>query len=307
MRRLRFAWSALFLHLLGAAGCGDDASTGGSAPVGGGGEAGSGGSGAGEPDCASKGGACLPIPAGWQGPIELTDSGNTVCTNEAFRGTYAGEPFEAAPAACECACVGTSACEIELVGYGDGACGKDALEVAAVPDTCQAAPVGAVGFTVTSSPSGACASDGANPNVSPIDFATTVVGCNINLDSCEPNVACVPDIRTFCFYSDTESECPEGFVDARDVLREEDFADNRSCSCSCSPGDVSCTPTVELFSDVACATALDAPTVDGCTSSETTPAAIRVTSGVDGACERTENVVGSVSQSGAGILVCCAP
>jgi hypothetical protein len=297
----------LGLFVLFASACGDDASTAGGGPTGGGGEAGSGGAGAGGPDCVSKGGACLPIPTGWDGPIELTDSGNTVCTNEAFRGTYVGEPFDQPAASCECECVGASACALEITAYDDVACSTGALDVAVTPDACQAAPAGGVGFTATSAPTGLCASDGADPNVPALDFATTVVGCNINLDACEPNVACVPDLRTFCFYSATETECPEGFVDARDVLREEDFADDRSCTCSCSPGDVSCSPTVELFSDVACGTSLGATVADGCTTAKGSAAAIQVSPGVEGACERTENVTGSVIQSGAGILVCCAP
>lgn len=287
--------------------CGDDGSTSGGGPAGGGGEAGSGGAGAGGPDCAAKGGVCLPVPAGWDGPIELTDSGNTVCTNEAFRGTYVGEPFDQPPATCACACVAASACALELTAYDDDNCSTGALDVAVTPDACQAAPAGATSFATSSSPSGLCASDDADPNVPALDFATNVVGCNINLDACEPNVACVPDLRTFCFYSATESECPDGFVDARDVLREEDFADDRGCTCSCAPGDVTCTPSVAVFADAACGVALGASTTDGCTAANGSPAGIQVSAGVQGACELTENVSGTVIQSGAGILVCCAP
>ncbi len=284
--------------------CGDDTTN----PGGGGsGTGGTGGTGGVEETCEDKGGTCLPIPLGFEGPIELSDSGATSCTNEAFEGTYAGEPYEALPAECNCACTADGACSLAVEVHTDTACmdGDTALPVAA--GNCVAAPASVLSASIVATP-GDCVSDGAPAFVPTIKFDPQVVGCNVNLDSCEDGVACVPSTRKYCFYSETETVCPEGFVEQLNVIRREDYADDRDCTCDCGSDGINCDPVLELHDAVGCTSNDSMDVTDGCvtTTSGNEAASILADAVATGECTLTANATGSVTQATDGILVCCA-
>jgi hypothetical protein len=286
--------------------CGDDSSSGGSSTGAGGTGGGTGGEGG--LSCEDQGGTCLAAPAGFKGPVELSDSGATSCTNEAFEGTYVGEEFEAVPAECNCACAPETACALEVTAFGDTGCLSGPEAVSVTSGVCQAAPPDTLALTVEAT-LGTCQSDGATASVPSIKFTPYVVGCSVNLNDCDASTICVPSTRKYCFWSETESTCPSGFDEQLNVLRREDFSDDRDCTCDCGLGDVACAPSVELFSDATCTTAEAATDTAGCnaTNSGQAAASLRVNANATGQCELTTQVVGTVVQSGAGILVCCAP
>lgn len=285
--------------------CGDDTSTSGGG--GSGGSGGSGGAGGVEETCEDKGGTCLPIPAGFLGPIELSDSGATSCTNEAFEGTYAGEPYEALPAECNCACTAEGACSLAVEVHTDTACMDGATAVPLASGDCVAAPASTLSVSFTATP-GACASDDAPAFVPSIKFDPAVVGCNVNLDNCEDGIACVPSTRKYCFYSETQTACPEGFVEQLNVIRREDYADDRSCTCDCGSDGIACDPVVELHDAAACASNDSTDVTDGCVTTTSGDEAVSIfaDAGATGDCTLTEAETGGVVQATDGILVCCA-
>lgn len=301
--RLPF-YVALVTALLVA--CGDDSSSGGSSTGAGGSGGGTGGEGG--LSCEDQGGTCLATPVGFKGPVELSDSGATTCTNDAFEGTYVGEEFEATPAECNCACSPESACDLAVTAFGDTACLSGPAAVSVTSGVCQAAPADTVALTAEAT-LGTCQSNGATASVPSIKFTPYVVGCSVNLNDCDNGTVCIPSTRKYCFWSETETSCPSGFDEQLNVLRREDFSDDRDCTCECGLGDVACAPSVEFFSDAACTTGEAATTTDGCNATDSGEAAasLRVNANATGQCELTAQVVGGVVQSGAGILVCCAP
>ncbi len=304
MKLLPHSFGLLVALAIGPA-CGDDTTSAGGS--GGSGPGGTGGTGGTVETCEDKGGTCYPIPAGFIGPIELSDSGATSCTNEAFEGTYAGEPYEALAAECNCACTADAACSLEVEVHTDAACMDGSAALPITSGNCLAAPASVLSASVVAT-AGACASDAAPPFVPTIKFDPHVVGCNVNLDSCEEGVACVPSTRKYCFYSDTEAACPEGFVEQLNVIRREDYSDDRTCACTCGSENIACDPVVELHDAAACAGLDTTEVTDGCVSTTSGDAAVSIfaDAGATGDCTLTANETGGVVQANDGILVCCA-
>lgn len=294
-------------------GCGDDETT----PAGGGGTGGSGGGGAeGGASCEDLGGRCLALPDGFEGPIELHDNGIATCTNPAFQGGYEGDPFVAPDATCGCACgAPDAACELEAVAHDDVDCDitGSISDVTLPSGVCTAVENGAdptLGLVMTATPSGACISDEAPATRPAVAFEPKVDGCNVNLDTCDGVVSCFPDsVKTYCIFSETETECPSGFDVAHRVVRTVDLEDTRDCACTCGGGDITCAPTLDLFSDDACATAVSG-TAGECVAGEQGEAisSVMADGGVVANCSAATNeVTGSVEVAGSGILVCCVP
>lgn len=304
-----FLRRALFAPvLLTLIACGDDDGAGGSGAgteQGGGGEA---------PGCS---GVCLVIPEGFEGPIEIHDSGVAACTNQRFSGGYVDDAFTAPPAVCGCACgAPDAACEYEATVHENSDCSGSSLALDTTVGACLEVDelgVPARGLQLAATPSGTCASDGAAAILPALQFDPEVDGCGVNLDACEEGGTdlCFPvSVKTYCVYSETATECPAGFTDQRRVIRPEDMTDTRDCSCDCEPGDVSCEPTVELGTDTMCTAALDEAATGDCWAGPAGEAflGVELTDGVVADCgEPTQAASGTVEVAGEGVLVCCVP
>lgn len=289
------------------AACGDDTSS----STGGGAEGGGGaGEGGGPPACS---GACFAIPAGFQGPIELKDSGVAQCTNPEIEGGYADGTFEAPDAVCGCACAGANViCHADATLYEDASCSGASTELAADPPGCAEPPSGTwLSVSIATSATGSCESDGAAATRPSVVFDPPVDGCGVNLDLCEGGDICFPEtVLTYCVYSLTESECPAGFEDERRVIQAVDLDDTRDCSCSCGAGTITCSSDVTLSEDSMCISDLAAAGAGGCVSAS----GGQPIEGLEVADEfvadcgaATESPSGSVSVGGNGVLVCCRP
>lgn len=312
-----FAMTALVMLGASATGCGDS-----EGPLGGsGGEPpGGGGGGGGEPTCQDKGGQCLAVPDGFLGPIEIHDDGIATCTNAAFQGGYEEQELTFEPAECGCACSTGADCTFEgATAYDNGSCssGKAFFQGFDLPadGSCTGTPefkgIDRESVLAVATPSTeTCTSDDAPANLSPLNFEPPVDGCNVTLDACDAGVICFPDsVKTYCVYSDTETSCPSSFPVERRVIRDEDITDTRDCTCTCGDGTVDCTADITLFTDDACANELNQISKGDCYAGDDGQDIVSVIATVTPAdtCgdTATQNVVGDVTVTGAGVLVCC--
>jgi len=297
------------------AACGDDTV----APLGGTDQGGAPGTGGGEggESCEDKGGQCLDLPPGFEGPVQVNDSGVATCTSEAFVGAFEEEAIIALDAECGCVCqVENATCPLTGVAYADAACGSINTATFTLLDTCIDLPdVGAtsplsIEILNQAAPSADCTNDLAAAVVSPISFEPEVVGCNVNLDSCADGVVCVPQVGQYCVYSTTETACPAGFDEIHTLYREEDIDDTRDCECSCGDATIACTPMVSLFSATDCTGDLTEQNTADCYSASGAPGLLGsalVDDGMAASCETTTAVTGAIDITGPGLLVCCAP
>ncbi|MBK8938630.1 MAG: hypothetical protein IPM79_13585 [Polyangiaceae bacterium] len=293
--------------LLLAAACSDDTV----APTGGGPEGGGGGGEGGAPPVCT--GMCLAIPAGFQGPVELKDSGVAQCTNPDFEGGYIDGTFSAPEAQCGCACEAVNVtCQADATVYEDAACGGVGSELSADPPSWAEPPSSAswLSVSVATNATGSCQSDDGAAVRPAITFDQEVDGCGVNLDLCEGGDTCFPEsVLTYCVYSFVQSECPEGFEDERRVIQLVDLEDTRDCSCACGAGTITCSSEVTIFED-ACVTGLAATDAGGCVSADGGQpiAALEVADSFTADCgEPTTSPSGDVTVTGEGVLVCCRP
>lgn len=208
-------------------------------------------------DCSNNGGACVPLPAGFQGAALL----DVDCSNAAtvFDGhdSYAFEP-----ATCGCSCISSDTCGVPGTAQAFGAplCNTnngitsfsvvdDCIVLPAVPDAQSISLVG-----VGTPPE--CESDLGAPTIPPIDWVTPIIGCGFQSIGCGDDI-CVPGPdQRYCFYRDVGDAplpCPDGLVDTR-VLQKRDVGDSRDCLCECGEklSDGCGNPQWSLFSDGSC-------------------------------------------------------
>ncbi|NUP13879.1 MAG: hypothetical protein HOW73_48205 [Polyangiaceae bacterium] len=297
------------------AGCSDDGGTGAGGEGNGGQDTGGDGSGGAEPACDPASDACIAIPNGFEGPVELHEGDETTCSQRGFEGGYFDAPFEAAPAECACSCDAVTAiCHAEATIYDDASCSGFGTTIDADPPFCTELPddgTAWLGVTIETYGDGVCLSD-ATPGVRPpIVFDPPVVGCEVELASCGEGSLCFEGVAApLCIYSLTETQCPAGFEDEHRVLQVVDLDDKRDCECTCGEGIIYCDEAVSLGGDSMCIQGPNATTSGGCTTSTNGEpfVSIELEDSYTAHCsDVTYTPNGSVTVGGGGVLVCCMP
>jgi len=267
-------------------------------------------------DCSAF--ACVAVPEGWGGPVELRPE-ETTC-NGAFSVEVltlkSSVVVESATCACNCA-GGTPACDsVTASFYGSGECNGGASTQTLGNSLCETLDrvAGADSYLVHGVPPGLQCAVGVETAVPTPAFVSqrlcgppTGGGGGCDEGSCAPT-------GQVCVYAPGSVACPAGFESP--LVLFNDFVDSRSClagSCACAAPTGGCVATLALFDNLNCVGGvISTALTDICTNfnfggGPSYSAAVDVT---PGAYSCTESGAGAPTGSvtlNAPTTVCCTP
>lgn len=204
-------------------------------------------------DCAEL--ACVELPIGWLGPVELR-ADDSPCEGPFSAGIASlKKDVEAAPATCTCGCVGIpQTCDTaDLTFFGTVICGNAQMQVQLTNGTCESVEnvQGADAFTIEPNVvSGSCTSS-VETSIEPPTFEARRLcglpaeGAGCDSGSCAPSATCV--------YMPGNVVCPKGF--ASSFMGNAGIIDSRGCDeggCGCTASGGPCSYTVELYDNQNC-------------------------------------------------------
>ena len=267
-------------------------------------------------DCATSGYQCIPVPAGWGGPVAAVALAGQDCP-DAWSGPTieAGTGVTADPLGCNCTCGGANnagcSASTNVSSYSDAACGT-LTGMKAVNATCSTI-LTTTNAVVATKPqlNGTCGAGAATvtttPQVQLVDPLGLCVAAGALGGGCDPGAICAPSVGpgALCIYQPGDVTCPGGLE--KQVLFT-GFTEGRSCGCECAISG-SCTATLSVFG------------VSNCTGTSTTVPAngtcVPVPAGAAAAwklsvpipsasCQGTPGSHGSVTAADP-LTVCCLP
>lgn len=262
--------------------------------------------------------ACVPVPAGWSGPVTTHLGVGESAADCEPAGTQLDlllADAAADPAECGCSCdVASLECDegFTRIDFGDEACVPGSGFNLLLPGDCEA--VNAATVTAGSGMESSGASGTCTPVASVVlpaaQWATQLRVCDARASggSCPGDETCAsdPGLGLTCIHRDGDVACPgDGFIDRHLVYR--DSADARVCTaCTCGSPQASCGREVVLYDgDCEAGTELGSLTraAECLASADATSVGLRVR--ITGGCEPSApDPLGEVTPQDP-VTVCC--